>query len=181
MIIHCSSEFAVELPLVSKMPLKETGAFGAWHGHLFAMQQRQCALFCHDATRFMLFMPRWRTDDAASLDAIFGTLFSNTMLKMNYPGSLRERGISLLTTAYFDMAVSASVRACMDVAIRDIEWWMTEAPNLMDLPIETLSARMNQRPMRLKGMKAGEVLWPEQAMREFIEQAFRKRHLRLVQ
>ena len=57
MIIHCSRKLAAKRADVSAEPLEETSPLGSWHGHLFTLDRRQCVMFCHDATRFVLFMP----------------------------------------------------------------------------------------------------------------------------
>jgi hypothetical protein len=158
----------------------ETSALGSWHAHVFVLDRRQCVLFCHDATRFMLFMPGWRKAEFAALEYWFRNLFVNTMLKLGYPGAVREKGMALLTTPQFDTATERSVQASMRMVILEIEALAADVPNVLDLPMYSLSAYMNHRPQHLKGMKASDVLWPDKAMREFIENATPKSHLRLV-
>jgi hypothetical protein len=181
MIIHCSRKLAAKLPHVSKEPLAETSVLGSWHSHVFVLDRRQCVLFCHDLTRFMLFMPGWRKEEFAALDYWFRDLFANTMLKLNYPPAIFDKGMALLTAPQFDTATERSVQASMRMVILEIEAHAADVPNVMDLPMYSLSARMNHRPQFLKGMKASEALWPDKAMREFIESATPGSHLRLVQ
>jgi hypothetical protein len=57
MILHCSQKLAAKLPDVSPTPLEETSPLVGWHGHLFTLDRRQCVMFCHDATRYALFLP----------------------------------------------------------------------------------------------------------------------------
>ncbi|NWF35864.1 hypothetical protein F3F93_03770 [Mariprofundus sp. KV] len=56
MIIHCTKRLAARLPEVSPEPLAETNPLGSWHANLYTIDRRNCILFCHDQTRFVLFM-----------------------------------------------------------------------------------------------------------------------------
>ncbi|CAG0926598.1 MAG: hypothetical protein EFKGCFLK_00657 [Rhodocyclaceae bacterium] len=67
MIIHCSKKLAAKLPDVSSMPLELTSPLGGWHGHLITLDRRQCAMFCHDATRYALFLPGLRKEHCTEL------------------------------------------------------------------------------------------------------------------
>ena len=89
--------------------------------------------------------------------------------------------MALLTAPQFDTATDRSVQASMRMVILEIETHAADVPNVMDLSMYSLSAYMNHRPQFIKGMKASEALWPDEAMREFIEGVTPKSHLRLVQ
>ena len=67
MILHCSQKLASKLSPVSPTRLEETSPLGSWHGHLFALDRRQCVMFCHDATRYVLFLPGLRKEHFAEL------------------------------------------------------------------------------------------------------------------
>jgi hypothetical protein len=56
-IIHCTQKMAIKLPGVSATPLAETSPLGSWHAHLYTYDRRQCVLFCHDESRYCLFLP----------------------------------------------------------------------------------------------------------------------------
>lgn len=55
MVLHCSKKRAAMLAPMSSAPLEETNPLGSWHGHLYTVDRRQCVMFCHDATRFVMF------------------------------------------------------------------------------------------------------------------------------
>lgn len=57
MIIHCTQKLAAKLPEISATPLQETNPVGSWHAHLYTYDRRQCVLFCHDKSRYCLFLP----------------------------------------------------------------------------------------------------------------------------
>ena len=55
MIFHCTKALASKLPEVSPKPLTDANPLGSWHAHLHVIDRRQCIMFCHDTTRFVLF------------------------------------------------------------------------------------------------------------------------------
>lgn len=60
MILHCSQKLAAKLHDVSPLPLEETSPLDSWHGHLLHLDRRQCVMFIHDETRYVLFLPGLR-------------------------------------------------------------------------------------------------------------------------
>jgi hypothetical protein len=56
-IIHCTKKLAAKLVDVSATPLIETSPLGSWHAHLLTYDRRQFVMFCHDASRYILFLP----------------------------------------------------------------------------------------------------------------------------
>jgi len=48
-------------------------------------------MFCHDKTRFVLFIPGLKKNDFDNLDFWFKDLFANTMLKLGYDPELIEK------------------------------------------------------------------------------------------
>lgn len=47
---------------------------------------------------------------------------------------------------------------------------LMDVPDVFDLPIYSVSARLNYRPVTTKGMRGSECLWPDKAMKEWIEE-----------
>lgn len=93
MILHCSQKLAAKLTGLSPVPLEETSPLGSWHGHLFTLDRRQCALFCHDASRYVLFLPGLRKVELA------------------------------LGPMHFDTATDRSVQSSLRVAQQTLEAW----------------------------------------------------------
>ncbi len=80
MILHCSKNLAAKLADVSPTPLEETSPLGSWHGHLFTLDRRQCVMFCHDASRYVLFQSGLRKAHFAELgDRWFRPLYLATL------------------------------------------------------------------------------------------------------
>jgi hypothetical protein len=69
-IIHCTKKLARKVAGVSAVALREPHALQR-HGHLYRVDRRQCVLFCHDGTRFALFLPGMRKEHLADLGAGF--------------------------------------------------------------------------------------------------------------
>ena len=71
MIIHCTKKLAARLPNVSPVPLDEDNPLGSWHAHLYTIDRRNCLMFCHDETRFTLFMAGLKKPDFGNLTSWF--------------------------------------------------------------------------------------------------------------
>jgi hypothetical protein len=164
--LHCSQKLAAKLADVSAVPLDETSPLGSWHGHLFTMDRRQCVMFCHDATRYALFMPGLRKEHFADLDAAcFRPLFLATLTALGC-SAVQLRKVELaLGPLRFDTAIDRSVQGSLRVAKQDAEAWVYRVPNVMELDAFALSCKLNERPVTVYG----KLLWPDRAMREAVE------------
>ena len=161
MIIHCSQKLAAKLPNVSKAPLQEESSLGSWHALLYSLDRRQCVMFCHDVTRYCLFIPGLRKTHFAELgDASFRRLYLATLQAAGCPVAQIKRAELALGPVHFDTATDRSVQGSINIARRDLEYRAYEAANVMDLdPIE-VSLWLNQRPVRARG----KLLWPADEM-----------------
>lgn len=69
----------------------------------------------------------------------------------------------------FDSVCDRSVQGTMRIAkTMDLEGILWDFPNVMELPIYSVSAQLCHRPVRIKGMKESECLWPDRDMKAFI-------------
>jgi hypothetical protein len=78
-IIHCTKKLAQKVAGVSAVALREAHPLQTWHGHLYRVDRRQCVLFCHDETRFVLFLPGVRKEHLADLGTAFRHLFTGAL------------------------------------------------------------------------------------------------------
>lgn len=169
MIIHCTQKLSAKLQNVSHERLEDNNPLGDWHANLYIIDRRQCVMFCHDKTRFVLFMPGLKKTDFANLDFWFKDLFANTMLKLGYEVELIEKALSHVDDLRFDTVCDRSVQGSMRTAkLQDLDGILMDVPDVMDLPMYSVSARLNERPVTTKGMKASECLWPMKAMKVLI-------------
>ena len=134
MILHCSQKLAAKLPGVSPVPLDETSPLGSWHGHLFALDRRQCVMFCHDATRYVLFLPGLRKADFAELGGKWlRPLYLATLAMCGCPDAQIKKVELALGPMRFDTVTDRSVQGSLRVAKQDMEAWLDRVPNVMDL------------------------------------------------
>lgn len=165
MILHCSQKLAAKLPGVSAVPLEETSPLGSWHGHLFTLDRRQCVMLCHDATRYVLFLPGLRKTDFAELGSTwFRPLYLATLAMFDCPDTQIRKVELALGPMRFDTATDRSVQGSLRVAKQDLEAWLYRVPNVMDLDPLRMSCWLNQRPSTIYG----KWVWPERAMLEAV-------------
>lgn len=166
MIVHCTSKLAAKLPAVSSAPLTEASALGSWHAHLFTLDRRQCVMFCHDATRYVLFASGLRKEHFADLDQVcFRPLFLFSLAALGCTNAQLRKVELALGPMRFDTVTDRSVQGSLRVAKLDAEAWVYQAPNVRDIDPLALSCRLNERPTMARGV----LVWPDRAMRQLVE------------
>jgi len=173
MIIHCTKKLAAKLPEVSHQPLVESNPLGSWHANLYTIDRRNCVMFCHDQTRFVLFMAGLKKEHFANLDFWFQDLFANTLLKLGYDFDLIEKSLAILTPTRFDTSCDRSVQGSMrTVRMMELDALLYhQGGNVMDLLPYSTSAKLNERPVTVKGMKSSQCLWPVKDMETWLKAA----------
>ena len=172
MIIHCTRKLYAKLPERGSATNGDTHPLGDWHSNLYTIDRRQCVLFCHDKTRFALFSAGLKKPDFENIDYLFNDLFINTLLKSGYPFETVEYAANLMQAAdiVFDMNCNRSVLGTMrSVYHQDLYGALMRVNNVMDLLPYSTSAKLNDRPTRVKGMRTSECLWPKDEMRTLLE------------
>ncbi len=139
MIIHCTQKLAAKLPNVSKQALSETNPLGSWHANLYVIDRRNCIMFCHDQTRFTLFMAGLKKADFANLDFWFQDLYANTMLKLGYDTALIEKVMTLVDPLQFDTVCDRSVQGTMRVSRQELDGYLRGISDVLDLPVYSAS------------------------------------------
>ena len=72
-ILHCAQKLVTRIPFIADLPDPsverdgQSGPLSSRHAHLLTLDRRQCVLFCHDATRYALFVPGLRAPQRAEL------------------------------------------------------------------------------------------------------------------
>jgi len=165
MILHCSKRLATKLSEVSASPLEETSPLGSWHGHLFHFDRRQCVMWCHDATRYVLFLPGLRKEHFAALgERCFRPLYLRTLAALGCTTSQIKRVELALGQLRYDTATDRSVQGSMRVAKQDLEAWLYRVSNVMELDAIAVSCWLNDRPATIYR----KLVWPDRAMRELV-------------
>ncbi len=169
MIVHCTQKLAKKLDNVCREKQTDNNPLGDWHANLYVIDRRQCLMFCHDKTRFVLFKPLVTKKDFYRLDFWFNDLFANTMLKLGYEMEIVEKALSNCDSLRFDTVCDRSVQGSMrTVRLLDLEGLLVSVPDVMGLPVYSVSALLNERPVTVKGMKQGDCIWPDRGMRNII-------------
>jgi hypothetical protein len=167
MILHCSKKkFAAKLHPVSQVALEETHSLGSWHGHLYAVDRRQCVMFWHDATRFVLFMAGWRKAQFAELSGKrFPRLLTAALAKIGCTDEEIRKVELALGPVRYDTATDRSVQGSMRIAWQDLDAQLCRVPDVMMLDPLAVASHVNDRPTTIYGRW----LWPDRAMREAVE------------
>ena len=166
MIIHCTKKLAAKLPEVSASPLQEANTLGSWHANLYTIDHRQCLLLCHDTTRFALFIPGLKKADFQRFEFWFRDSLANTMMKLGYEHKLILQAQIQIGKLRFDSHCDRSVLGSLNILrMYDLQGILMSVPNVMDLPMYSVSAQLCDRPTHVKGMKDSQYLWPAREMK----------------
>ena len=172
MILHCTQKLATRIPSTTDLPNPEPerdGQFGplnSWHAHLLTLDRRQCALFCNDATRYVLFMPGLRAPQLAELGRWHRDLFLAVLQAQGLVHHhIASAGLTL-GPLQMDRSTDRSVLSSMNRVAGDLQFGLLrETSNVMELdPIKT-SLWLNHRPCTIRK----KWIWPDKAMREIVE------------
>jgi hypothetical protein len=161
MIIHCTQKLAIKLPDVSSVPLTESSPLGSWHAHLSRYDRRQCVLFCHDESRYCLFLPGLVKADFAALGSLHRELFLATLAALKLPEAKLKRVSMALGPAQYDRKTDRSVLGSLRTADIDLSWLIHDQ-HVLDCDPLAVSLKLNERPTSVKGR----YFWPTQIMLE---------------
>lgn len=162
MLLHCTKKIAERLPEAVAEELEEAAVLGSWHAHLFELKRRQCLLFCHDETRYMLFLPGVNKSHFKELGRLHRDLFLLSLAALEVPESRVMRVGLALGPPRFDRSTDRSVLGSMNVAATDLSVHLEDVDNPLEIDPVKVARMLNQRPVTARGAW----LWPEQLMRE---------------
>ncbi|HEX5647821.1 MAG TPA: hypothetical protein VFX56_12700 [Nitrospira sp.] len=129
MLLHCTKRLAAKLPqdqasnASTVVSPDERMQLGDWHGHLLLLDRRQCVMFCHDCTRYVLFLPGLRAAQFADLGRWHQELFLATLAVQGLPSSHLARLELLMGPLQFDCQTDRSVLGSLRVAADDLSVW----------------------------------------------------------
>ena len=151
MIIHCTRKLAARLPEVSAVELPESSPLGSWHANLYTIDRRQCVLFCHDESRYCLFLPGLRAPMFADLARRHGELFRATLVLEGVDEARLKRLVLAIGPVRFDTATDRSVLGSMITARWDLEGVRMHEDHVLDLDPVLASRDLNSRPATVFG------------------------------
>jgi hypothetical protein len=166
MILHCTQKLATKLPQISATPLAEISPLGSWHAHLYTIDRRQCVLFCHDESRYILFYPGLRKEQFADLGSLLRQLFLGTLALKGVTEAKLKRIEMVLGPVGYDRATDRSVLGTLNVTRMDLDGSLVQVANVLELDPLAVSLYLNKRPMTVRGRW----LWPVDEMLTRIEQ-----------
>ena len=150
MLLHCTQKLAAKLTGVSTTPLVEASPLGSWHAHLYAYDRRQCVLFCHDESRYVLFLPGLLKADFAKLGQLHRELFLATLVALNVSESLLSHVALALGPVQFDRNTDRSVLGSLRTADIDLSWLIQDV-HVLDCDLLAVARKLNDRPTSVKG------------------------------
>ena len=172
MILHCTQKLAARIPSTTDLsdPAAEldgrAGSLSSWHAHLLTLDHRHCVLFCHDATRYVLFLPGLRAQQLAELGRWHCDLFLAVLQVQGLPHFYIARAGLTLGPLRMDQKTDRSVVSSMCRVAEDIRFGiLRETANVMELDPVRTSLWLNDRPCTAHKTW----IWPDKAMREIVE------------
>ena len=164
MIIHCTKKLAGKLPDVSATALTEASPLGSWHAHVYTIHRKNCLLFCHDDTRFTMFLPGLRKAEFSRLGFWFREAFVGSLGYMGVPDNQVRRAELALGPVVLDTACDRSVQGSLNQMRYMLEGCVEEVPDVMLLNPLKVTAWLSHYPVTVRGGK--ECWMADEAMRE---------------
>lgn len=151
MIYHCTKVLAAKLSSVSLTPLEDTNPLGGWHAHLQVINRRQCVMFCHDKTRFILFEAGLKKAQFADLGQLHRQLYLAVLISMGVPDASLKRAELAMGPAQFDSVTDRSVLGTLNQARTDFDSFTERYNNILDVDSIAVARWMNDRPVSVRG------------------------------
>ena len=164
MIFHCTKALAAKIPEVSSVPLDDANQLGSWHAHLHVIDRRHCVMYCHDATRFILFQAGLRKEQFNNLGPLHRELFKFALISLGVPDSSIKRVELAMGPAQFDTGTDRSVLGTLNQSRSDFEHFISDYSNILEVDPVIAARWLNHRPLTARGTW----LWPDKSMRELI-------------
>ena len=153
MIIHCTKKLAAKLPEVSSEMLAETSPLGSWHAHLYVIDRRNCLLFCHDETRYTVFLPGLRKPELAELGRWFNEAFTASLAYMGLPDNQVRRAELALGAVQFDTNTDRSVQGSLNQMRFMLDCRLEEVTDVMLLNPLSVTRWLCHTPVSVRGGK----------------------------
>lgn len=177
MLLHCTKRLAEKISHdhvsdpSSAVSQGERTPLGEWHGHLRLLDRRRCVLFCHDPTRYVLFLPRLRAAQSVELGRWHRELFLATLAVQGAPSSYLAHLELVFGPLRIDCQTDRSALGSLRVATDDLLCGsLPRVANVLDLDPLVVSHELNQRPCRV-GTRC---IWPAETMRKLVEEAVQR-------
>lgn len=164
MIFHCTKVLAAKLSSVSTTPLGDASPLGDWHAHLHVTDRRQCVMFCHDKTRFVLFQAGLQKAQFQDIGQLHRQLYLAVLISMGVPEASLKRVELAMGPAQLDAATDRSVLGTLNTSRSDFDSFTDRYRNIMEVDPIAAAQWLNERPLTARN----KWLWPEKDMLELI-------------
>ena len=152
MILHSTQKLATKLPVKSAEPLPETSPLGSWHAHLYVIDRHNVVLFCHDNTRYTVFLPGLRKEHFAELGRWFREAFTASLFYMGVPDH-QVRRAELALGAQFDTCTNRSVLGSLNQMKFMLDARVEEVESVMLLNPLAVTHWLCHYPVNVRGGK----------------------------
>jgi hypothetical protein len=164
MIFHCTKALAAKLPNVLPAPLADANPLGSWHAHLHVIDRRQCVMFCHDTTRFILFESGLKKEQFHNLGYLHWKLYLAALISMGVPEAGLKQVELAMGLAQFDSVTDRSVLGTMNQSRSDFDHFICDYNNILEVDPVIAAQWLNGRPMRARSV----LIWPDKSMLELV-------------
>lgn len=164
MIFHCTKALAAKLPEVSLVKLADANPLESWHAHLHVIDRRQCVMFCHDSTRFILFQAGLRKEQFNNLGQVHKELYKGALDSLGVSEASLKRVELAMGPALFDTSTDRSVLGTLNQSRSDFDCFIPRYNNILDIDPIDAARWLNERPMTARGV----LLWPAKHMLELV-------------
>ncbi len=164
MIFHCTKALAAKLPNVSSARFADANPRGCWHAHLHVIDRRQCVMFCHDTTRFVLFESGLKKEQFQNLGQLHKQLYLAALISLELSEANLKRIELAMGPAQFDMVTDRSVLGSMNQSRFEFDFFLEDYNNILEVDAIIAAKWFNHRPMRARG----KMIWPDECMLELV-------------
>jgi hypothetical protein len=164
MIFHCTKALAAKLAEVSQTSLADANPIGSWHAHLHVIDRRQCVMFCHDTTRFILFQAGLKKEQFNNLGLLHKDLFKFALISLGVSDSCIKRVELATGVAQFDTKTDRSVLGTLNQTRSDFAHFICDYNNILEVDPVIAARWLNGRPMRARGA----LIWPDKSMLDLV-------------
>jgi hypothetical protein len=165
MIFHCTKKLSAKLSVVSATGLPETSPLGSWHAHVHTIDRRQCVMFCHDASRYVLFQAGLRKAQFAALGKLHKELFLEALSAQGVTEPTLKRVELAMGPAQFDSVTDRSVQSSLNQARFDFDAYLDGCSNIMEVDLLDAARWLNHRPTKARSVW----LHPDKCILELVE------------
>jgi hypothetical protein len=122
-------------------------------------------MFCHDATRYVLFQAGLRKEQFAALGKLHKELFLAALTGQGVSEPALKRVEPAMGPALFDGVTDRSVLSSLNQARFDFDAYLDGCRNVMEVDLMDAAKWLNHRPTQARGVW----LYPDKSMLELVE------------